>query len=164
MLPLHSPRIQSPSSPFDRTLVQHSPSASSSYLQPLSRPALIPAFEHVPNRRSAQLHLHLGLKGFAPATDHFSPLPYLPSAMSYTLKDRTNEFRACVESASLRASASNEARRPLLNTRDDKKGQRSEFARMAAKIGKDIQGTTFKLEKLAQRQSRLVSDGALLQC
>lgn len=79
--------------------------------------------------------------------------------MSYTLKDRTNEFRACVESASLRASASNEARRPLLNNRDDKKGQRSEFARMAAKIGKDIQGTTFKLEKLAQRESRLESDG-----
>ena len=70
--------------------------------------------------------------------------------MSYTLKDRTNEFRACVESASLRASASNEARRPLLNNRD---------ARMAAKIGKDIQGTTFKLEKLAQRESHLRSHG-----
>jgi hypothetical protein len=79
--------------------------------------------------------------------------------MSYTLKDRTNEFRACVESASLRASASNEARRPLLNNRDDKKGQRSEFARMAAKIGKDIQGTTFKLEKLAQRECPLTSRG-----
>jgi syntaxin 5 len=76
--------------------------------------------------------------------------------MAHSLKDRTNEFRSCVESASLRASTSNEARRPLLNSggKDgDKKGQRSEFARMAGKIGKDIQGTTFKLEKLAQRES-----------
>ncbi|KAL8284194.1 hypothetical protein RQP46_004943 [Phenoliferia psychrophenolica] len=37
---------------------------------------------------------------------------------------------------------------------DGKDGARSEFARMAAKIGKDIQGTTFKLEKLAQLAKR----------
>ncbi|SCV71401.1 BQ2448_2989 [Microbotryum intermedium] len=71
-------------------------------------------------------------------------------------KDRTNEFRSCVESAAVRVSGNgSDVRRPLLKNgaRDDKKGQRSEFARMAAKIGKDIQGTTFKLEKLAQCKS-----------
>ncbi|KDE04018.1 syntaxin 5, variant [Microbotryum lychnidis-dioicae p1A1 Lamole] len=72
-------------------------------------------------------------------------------------KDRTNEFRSCVESAAVRVTGNgSDVRRPLLKngSRDDKKGQRSEFARMAAKIGKDIQGTTFKLEKLAQLAKR----------
>ncbi|SCZ89427.1 BZ3500_MvSof-1268-A1-R1_Chr1-1g01172 [Microbotryum saponariae] len=75
-------------------------------------------------------------------------------------KDRTNEFRSCVESAAMRVTGNgSDVRRPLLKngSRDDKKGQRSEFARMAAKIGKDIQGTTFKLEKLAQCKSTLES-------
>ncbi|KAK4050722.1 Integral membrane protein SED5 [Microbotryomycetes sp. JL221] len=72
--------------------------------------------------------------------------------MSLGLKDRTNEFRACVESVSLRLTASNEHRKPLLH--HDKTKQRSEFARMANKISKDIQGTTYKLEKLAQLAKR----------
>ncbi|KAK4050850.1 Integral membrane protein SED5 [Microbotryomycetes sp. JL201] len=72
--------------------------------------------------------------------------------MSSSLKDRTNEFRACVEAASLRLTATNEHRKPLLQ--HDKTKQRSEFARMAAKISKDIQGTTYKLEKLAQLAKR----------
>ena len=71
------------------------------------------------------------------------------------LKDRTSEFRSAVESARLRSASTNELKRPLLaDGAAQTKGARSEFARMAAKIGKDIQGTTFKLEKLAQRESR----------
>ncbi|KAK4706114.1 syntaxin 5, partial [Phenoliferia sp. Uapishka_3] len=67
------------------------------------------------------------------------------------LKDRTSEFRSVVESARLRSASTNEVKRPLLADGSGQvKGARSEFARMAAKIGKDIQGTTFKLEKLAQ--------------
>lgn len=70
------------------------------------------------------------------------------------LKDRTSEFRSCVESVRLRSASTNELKRPLLaDGSAPTKGARSEFARMAAKIGKDIQGTTFKLEKLAQRES-----------
>lgn len=73
------------------------------------------------------------------------------------LKDRTAEFKSCVEGAQLRLSAVNESKRPLLTATNPNalgtKGNRSEFARMAGKIGKDIQGTTLKLEKLAQRES-----------
>lgn len=72
------------------------------------------------------------------------------------LKDRTSEFKSCVEGAQLRLSAVSESKRPLLNSTPPNalglKGNRSEFARMAGKIGKDIQGTTLKLEKLAQRE------------
>lgn len=77
--------------------------------------------------------------------------------MSHSFKDRTSEFQACVDSARQRASTSKggagEARKPLLGDKAQA-GQRTEFARMAAKIGKDIQGTTFKLEKLAQLAKR----------
>lgn len=71
------------------------------------------------------------------------------------LKDRTNEFRSAVESSRLRLNQSGDAsKKSLLPSHSaPAAGIRSEFARMAAKIGKDIQGTTFKLEKLAQRQS-----------
>ncbi|KAM0755894.1 integral membrane protein sed5 [Meredithblackwellia eburnea MCA 4105] len=74
-----------------------------------------------------------------------------------SLKDRTSEFRSCVESTRLRsaAAASEEVKRPLLGGAEGvARSARSEFARMAAKIGKDIQGTTFKLEKLAQLAKR----------
>lgn len=77
-----------------------------------------------------------------------------------SLKDRTNEFKSAVESARLRSTASSSSsssKRPLLPANNHAAasaamtGARSDFARMAAKIGKDIQGTTFKLDKLAQR-------------
>lgn len=83
--------------------------------------------------------------------------------MSRPFFDRTSEFRSAVESAAFRAasagSSSAQAQQPLLNgsaggaAPKGRNAQRSEFARMAAKIGKDIQQTTGKLEKLAQRQS-----------
>lgn len=77
--------------------------------------------------------------------------------MSRPYFDRTPEFRSAVESAAFRISSASPAsvQQPLLprNEGANKGGQRSEFARMAAKIGKDIQGTTGKLEKLAQRRS-----------
>lgn len=69
------------------------------------------------------------------------------------LKDRTNEFKSCVEKSVQQRSTQADAKRPLLPPGGSAaKPNRSEFARMAAKIGKDIQGTTFKLEKLAQRE------------
>ncbi|BGP42316.1 Integral membrane protein SED5 [Rhodotorula kratochvilovae] len=76
--------------------------------------------------------------------------------MSRPFFDRTSEFRAAVESAAFRA-ASSSAAAPLVSAGAGGKGrnaQRSEFARMAAKIGKDIQNTTGKLEKLAQLAKR----------
>ncbi|GAA5974379.1 hypothetical protein JCM21900_003372 [Sporobolomyces salmonicolor] len=79
--------------------------------------------------------------------------------MSRPYFDRTSEFRSAVESAAFRASSSNPSAQPLLNGDGaagpkGKNAQRSEFARMAAKIGKDIQQTTGKLEKLAQLAKR----------
>ncbi|GAA5840046.1 hypothetical protein JCM3766R1_000654 [Sporobolomyces carnicolor] len=78
--------------------------------------------------------------------------------MSRPYFDRTPEFRSAVESAAFRISSASPAsvQQPLLprNEGANKGGQRSEFARMAAKIGKDIQGTTGKLEKLAQLAKR----------
>ncbi|GJN92363.1 hypothetical protein Rhopal_005393-T1 [Rhodotorula paludigena] len=84
--------------------------------------------------------------------------------MSRPFFDRTSEFRSAVESAAFRAasagSSSAQAQQPLLNgsaggaAPKGRNAQRSEFARMAAKIGKDIQQTTGKLEKLAQLAKR----------
>ncbi|GAA5842006.1 hypothetical protein JCM9279_002755 [Rhodotorula babjevae] len=83
--------------------------------------------------------------------------------MSRPFFDRTSEFRSAVESAAFRAASSSSAAggaaAPLVPqgagpAKGGKNAQRSEFARMAAKIGKDIQGTTGKLEKLAQLAKR----------
>jgi syntaxin 5 len=66
--------------------------------------------------------------------------------------DRTNEFRACVESIRNRSSIPNrdsQTKQRLLNGAN--KPSKSEFARMASAIGKDITNTTMKLDKLAQR-------------
>lgn len=86
--------------------------------------------------------------------------------MSRPYFDRTAEFRSAVESAAFRAASSAQGAPLLANGSGGggshgggpqglkgKTAQRSEFARMAAKIGKDIQATTGKLEKLAQRGS-----------
>lgn len=84
--------------------------------------------------------------------------------MSRPFFDRTAEFRSAVESAAFRAASSSSGAPLLPNGANNaqqaaaaaggkgRNAQRSEFARMAAKIGKDIQATTGKLEKLAQRE------------
>ncbi|POY72326.1 hypothetical protein BMF94_4628 [Rhodotorula taiwanensis] len=81
--------------------------------------------------------------------------------MSRPYFDRTAEFRSAVESAAFRAASSAQGAPLLANGSGqaggalrNKTAQRSEFARMAAKIGKDIQATTGKLEKLAQLAKR----------
>ncbi|GAA5869136.1 hypothetical protein JCM3774_003961 [Rhodotorula dairenensis] len=85
--------------------------------------------------------------------------------MSRPYFDRTAEFRSAVESAAFRAASSAQGAPLLANGSGHagaaaaaglrgKTAQRSEFARMAAKIGKDIQATTGKLEKLAQLAKR----------
>jgi len=69
------------------------------------------------------------------------------------VQDRTNEFRACVESIRNRSAVvpskgAEQKQRLLAN---GKHKEKSEFARMAASIGNDISSTTLKLNKLAQR-------------
>ncbi|TCD67105.1 cis-Golgi t-SNARE syntaxin [Steccherinum ochraceum] len=70
------------------------------------------------------------------------------------VQDRTNEFRACVESIRNRSSLPPraEAKQRLLQGR--KEGIKSEVSRMAASIGKDISSTGIKLGKLAQLAKR----------
>ncbi|KAI8980762.1 t-SNARE [Trametes punicea] len=71
------------------------------------------------------------------------------------VQDRTNEFRACVESIRNRSSFPSkgaEQKQRLLQSRAG--GSKSEFTRMAAAIGKDISSTTVKLGKLAQLAKR----------
>jgi syntaxin 5 len=69
-------------------------------------------------------------------------------------QDRTNEFRACVESIRNRSSlpAKSEAKQRLLRSQAKDGSNKSEFTRMATAIAKDISTTTIKLGKLAQRK------------
>lgn len=73
------------------------------------------------------------------------------------VQDRTNEFKACVESIRNRSSypARSEAKQRLLQPANgqakSRTGPNSEFSRMAGSIGKEISSTTLKLQKLAQR-------------
>ncbi|EJD03676.1 integral membrane protein sed5 [Fomitiporia mediterranea MF3/22] len=72
------------------------------------------------------------------------------------IQDRTNEFRACVESIRSRSIAPTRAaeqRQRLLRQRG-KENVKSEFTRMATAIGKDISATALKLNKLAQLAKR----------
>ncbi|KAI5121138.1 hypothetical protein M0805_007136 [Coniferiporia weirii] len=72
------------------------------------------------------------------------------------IQDRTNEFRACVESIRTRSAAPSrtaEQKQRLLQN-NARAGSKSEFARMAGAIGKDISATTVKLGKLAQLAKR----------
>lgn len=71
------------------------------------------------------------------------------------VQDRTNEFRACVESIRNRSSypSKPEYKQRLLNGHGKAKIEnKSEFSKIASEIGKDISSTTLKLGKLAQRQ------------
>jgi syntaxin 5 len=73
--------------------------------------------------------------------------------------DRTSEFHAAVSAISSRISKSPAESRRLLsssytnNNRVIKSTPKSEFSRMAAKIGHDISSTSAKLQRLAQRTS-----------
>ncbi|GLB35954.1 putative syntaxin-5 N-terminal, Sly1p-binding domain [Lyophyllum shimeji] len=73
------------------------------------------------------------------------------------IQDRTNEFRACVDSIRSRSSIparGGEAKQRLLQANGKPSGSKSEFSRMAAAIGKDISSTSVKLNKLAQLAKR----------
>ncbi|GBE77792.1 Integral membrane protein [Sparassis crispa] len=73
------------------------------------------------------------------------------------VQDRTNEFRACVESIRNRSSLpprGSEAKQRLLQSQAKGGGSKSEFTRMASGIGKDISNTAIKLGKLAQLAKR----------
>lgn len=72
------------------------------------------------------------------------------------VQDRTNEFRACVESIRNRSSLPSrgaEAKQRLLQSQGKAEGSKTEFTRMANAIGKDISSTNLKLNKLGQRES-----------
>lgn len=72
------------------------------------------------------------------------------------VQDRTNEFKACVDSIRNRsATRGMESRQHLLQK--DRSSPKSEFSRMASAIGKDISSTTLKLNKLAQRAFSMLS-------
>ncbi|QRV97362.1 Integral membrane protein sed5 [Ceratobasidium sp. AG-Ba] len=66
------------------------------------------------------------------------------------VQDRTLEFRTCVDSIRNRSANLPKPRRQVAGP----SGSKSEFARMAGAIGRDIAGTTVKLEKLAQLAKR----------
>jgi syntaxin 5 len=74
------------------------------------------------------------------------------------VQDRTFEFKACVESIRNRSAVPSrgaESKQRLLNgNAKGGKGSKSEFARMASAIGKDISNATIKLGKLAQLAKR----------
>ncbi|KAF8078823.1 t-SNARE [Lyophyllum atratum] len=73
------------------------------------------------------------------------------------IQDRTNEFRACVDSIRSRSSIparGSEAKQRLLQSNGKPSSSKSEFSRMASAIGKDISGTSVKLNKLAQLAKR----------
>jgi syntaxin 5 len=74
------------------------------------------------------------------------------------VQDRTFEFKACVESIRNRSAVPSrgaESKQRLLNgNAKGGKHSKSEFARMASAIGKDISSATIKLGKLAQLAKR----------
>lgn len=77
------------------------------------------------------------------------------TSITMPVQDRTNEFRACVESIRTRSSfpsRGSDAKQRLLQAHG-KSGGKSDFSRMASGIGKDISSTNLKLGKLAQRES-----------
>jgi len=68
-----------------------------------------------------------------------------------SIQDRTNEFKACVDSIRNRSAFSSrnaDAKQRLIETKLS--GNKSEFSRMANAIGKDISSTNIKLNKLGQ--------------
>ncbi len=89
-------------------------------------------------------------------------LLFLFLQVTMPVQDRTNEFRACVESIRNRSSfpaRGAEQKQRLLQQQSKGEGSKSEFTRMASAIGKDISSTTLKLGKLAQRELPLSASG-----
>jgi syntaxin 5 len=84
-------------------------------------------------------------------------------AVSTSVQDRTAEFKSVLAQAQRRQNTSKvgSQRRSLLTdaqksaANGDARPRRSDFARKAAEIGRGISATMGKLEKLAQRESRL---------
>lgn len=84
-------------------------------------------------------------------------------AVSTSVQDRTAEFKSVLAQAQRRQNTSKvgSQRRSLLTdaqksaANGDAHPRRSDFARKAAEIGRGISATMGKLEKLAQRESRL---------
>ena len=82
------------------------------------------------------------------------PLPQPTQSLVMPVQDRTNEFRACVESIRNRSTISSrnsEQKQRLLHAQV-KDSPKSEFTRLASGIAKDINTTTIRLGKLAQRE------------
>lgn len=91
------------------------------------------------------------MQGTAPSSaPYLYHIPSLYNTLSMPIQDRTNEFRACVDSIHHRSvSRGVEQKQRLLQK--DRSSSKSEFSRLASAIGKDINNTTLKLNKLAQR-------------
>ncbi|KAF8745113.1 hypothetical protein AX14_010577 [Amanita brunnescens Koide BX004] len=73
------------------------------------------------------------------------------------IQDRTNEFRACVDSIRSRSALttkSSQAGQRLISQNAPRQASKSDFSRMASTIGKDISSTAIKLNKLAQLAKR----------
>jgi len=80
-----------------------------------------------------------------------------------TIQDRTSEFQSCVSTISRRLPSASNSRQALLSHANSasaplmgsdmkqRKVSKSEFARRAAEIGRQITATVGKLERLAQR-------------
>ena len=82
------------------------------------------------------------------------PLSQSTQSLNMPVQDRTNEFRACVESIRNRSTISSrnaEQKQRLLHSQV-KDSPKSEFTRVASSIAKDINTTTIRLGKLAQRE------------
>lgn len=121
-------------------------------LQSRKRLGLIDGNSHV----SFPVHCHLR---YPPPSPHSSS-PSFPSlsqptqSLSMPVQDRTNEFKACVESIRNRSTISPrnaEEKQRLLHSQA-KDSPKSEFTRLASAIAKDINTTTIRLGKLAQRE------------
>ncbi|KAF9015580.1 t-SNARE [Cyathus striatus] len=72
-----------------------------------------------------------------------------------SIQDRTNEFKACVDSIRTRSALSyrSEAKERLIQ-QNGRSTTKSEFSRTASSIAKDISSTAIKLNKLAQLAKR----------
>lgn len=79
-----------------------------------------------------------------------------------TVKDRTQEFHACVESIRSSSHGRNTHQERLLNGNSVR--TKGEFMKTATAIGKDINQTAGKLQKLAQRRYTTTEEYGMLIC
>ena len=118
----------------------------------LRSPQLRNTYSHLSyfNWPEAHTFLHRRPPPQSTLTQHILAARY--SSLTMPVQDRTNEFRACVESIRSRSSlpARAEAKQRLLQGQAKDGSSKSEFTRMASAIAKDISSTSIKLGKLAQ--------------